>query len=65
MPMPDRDRTSLDIQLRITSAKIRMDIHWGYGIAEIQTMRGEGAQARLAKCDNEQARAQQQKAGHN
>jgi len=26
------------------------------GSPEIQTMRGEGAQARLAKCDNEQAR---------
>jgi hypothetical protein len=33
MPMPDRDRTGLDIQLRTTSAKIRMDIHWGNGTA--------------------------------
>jgi hypothetical protein len=33
--------------------------------APIRTMKGEGGQARLAKCDNEQARAQQQKAGHN
>jgi hypothetical protein len=43
--MPNRDRTSLDIHVRITSAKMRMDIHLGYGTVETshRTMRGEGA----------------------
>src|ERR1700680_1475302 len=42
------------------SALLRRGYGWisigAMGSPEIQTMRGEGAQARLAKCDNEQAR---------